>query len=68
MACSLNNQVAYNKDDPRFKGVNSQNNLPGTVKNGAYTVNIDDYKSIETRWIAFYGESTEMRKTKTLLT
>ena len=34
-----------------FKGVYLRNNLP-KVKDGAYVINLDDYKSTETYWIA----------------
>ena len=32
----------------------SKNNL-SKIKDGAYIINIDKYESIETHWIALYG-------------
>ena len=43
----------YYQNKPKFNGVYSRNNLP-KIKNGAYVINLDGYKSIETRWIALY--------------
>ena len=33
----------YYKHDPRFNGVYSRDNLPKTIKNGAYVINFDEY-------------------------
>ena len=41
----------YYKNEPKFNGVYSRNNLP-KVKDGVYVTNLDEYKSIETHWIA----------------
>ena len=38
---------------PRLNGVYSRNNLP-KVKDGTYVINLDEYKSIGTHWIALY--------------
>ena len=40
--------------EPRFNGVYSRNNLPKTIKKGAYVINLDEYKSIGTYWIALF--------------
>ena len=32
----------------------SRDNLPNTVKNGAYIVNLDEYHDIGTHWVALY--------------
>ena len=42
----------YYKDEPRFNGVYSRDNLPKTIKNGAYVINLDEYADIGTHWIA----------------
>ena len=42
----------YYKDEPRFNGVYSRDNLPETIKNGAYVINLDEYADIGTHWIA----------------
>ena len=44
----------YYQSEPKFKGVYSQNNLSKTIKDEAYIVNFDEYKSIATHWIVFY--------------
>ena len=43
----------YYQYEPNFNGVYSRNNLPKT-KDGTYVINLDEYKSIGTHWIAFY--------------
>ena len=40
-------------NEPKLKGVYSKNNLPKT-KDGAYVINLHEYKSIGTHWIALY--------------
>ena len=44
----------YYKNVPRFNGVYSRDNLPKTVKRGAYVINHDEYKDVGTHWIALY--------------
>ena len=39
------------KNKPKCNVVYSRNNLP-KIKDGAYVINHDEYKSIETHWIA----------------
>ena len=43
----------YYQNDPKFNGVYSRNNVP-KIKDGAYIINLDEFKSIETYWIALY--------------
>ena len=43
----------YYQNKPKFSGVNSGNNL-SKIKNGTYIINLGEYESIETHWIAFY--------------
>ena len=43
----------YYQNEPKFNGVYSRNNLP-EIKDGAYVINLDEYKSIGTHWTAFY--------------
>ena len=43
----------YYQNKPTFNGVYSRNNLP-KVKVGAYVINLDEYESIGTTWIALY--------------
>ena len=44
----------YYQNEPKFHGVFSRDNLPNTIKNGAYVVNLDEYKDIGTHWVALY--------------
>ena len=44
----------YYKNEPRFIGVYSRNNLRKTIKKGAYVINLDEYNDIGTHWIALY--------------
>ena len=39
--------------DLNFNGVYSRNNFP-KIKDGSYVVNLDEFKSIRTHWIALY--------------
>ena len=41
------------QNEPKFDGVYSRNNLP-KVKDGAYVINLDEYESTGTHWIALY--------------
>ena len=45
----------YYKNEPRFNGVYSRNNLPKMIKNGAYIINPDEYADVGTHWIALYA-------------
>ena len=44
----------YDKNEPRFTGVYSRNNLPKTIKKGAYVINLDEYENTGTHWIALF--------------
>ena len=46
-------ELKYYQNEPKFNGIYSRNNLP-KVKDGAYVINFDEYKSIGTHWIALY--------------
>ena len=50
----------YYKNEPRFNGVYSRDNLPKTIKNGAYVINLDEYKDVGTYWIALYIKDNEI--------
>ena len=43
----------YYQNEPKFNGVYSRNNL-SKIKDGAYVINLDEYKSIGTHWIDLY--------------
>ena len=44
----------YYQNEPRFNGVFSEDNLANIIKNGAYVINLDEYRDIGTHWVAFY--------------
>ena len=44
----------YYQNEPRFNGVFSRDNLPNSIKNSAYVINLDEYRNIGTHWVALY--------------
>ena len=44
---------SYYQKEPKFNGVYSRNNLP-KIKDEAYIITLDEFKSIGTHWIALY--------------
>ena len=42
-----------NKNEPRFNGVYSRNNLPNKIKKGAYLINLDEYENTGTHWVLY---------------
>ena len=50
----------YYENEPRFNGVYSRDNLPKTIKNGAYVIELDEYADIGTHWIALYVKNNEI--------
>ena len=44
----------YYKDERKFNGVFSRNNLPKKIKDGAYIINLDEYSNVGTHWIALF--------------
>ena len=44
----------YYKNEPRFNGVYSRDNLPKTIKKGAYVINLDEYKNTGTHWVSLF--------------
>ena len=45
----------YYENESRFNAVYSRDNLPKTIKNGAYVIKFDEY----THWIALYVKNNE---------
>ena len=43
----------YYENEAKFNGADPRNDLP-KIKDGAYVINIDEYESIRTYWIALY--------------
>ena len=60
----------YYKNEPRFNGVFSRNNLPKSnfiecnsikkIKDGAYIINLDAYANVGTHWIALFCKKNEI--------
>ena len=50
----------YYQDEPKFNGIYSRNNLT-KIKDGAYIVNLDEYQSIGSHWIALYVNAKNIR-------
>ena len=42
------------KNESRFNGVFSKNNLPEKIKDGAYVINFDEYADVGTNCIALF--------------
>ena len=49
----------YYKNEPRFNGVYSRNNLSKTIKKGAYVINLDEYENTCTHWVALFVKTNE---------
>ena len=49
----------YYKNEPRFNDVYSRNNLPKTIKKGAYVINLDEYENTGTHWVALFVKTNE---------
>ena len=50
----------YYENEPRFNGVYSRDNLPKTLKNGAFIINLDEYVDVGTHWIALSLKSHQV--------
>ena len=51
------------QNEPRFNVVFSRENLPNSIKNGAYVINLDEYHDIGTHCVALYMQSTSVYDT-----
>ena len=49
-----NFEIQKYKNEPRFNGVFSRNNLPKKIKDGAYIINLDECSNVGTHWIALF--------------
>ena len=49
----------YYKNEPRFNGVYSRNNLT-KIKDGAYVINLDEYSDIATHWVALHLQNNNV--------
>ena len=49
----------YCKNELRFNGVFSRNNLPKKIKDVAYVINLDEHAGVGTHWIALFCNRNE---------
>ena len=49
----------YYQNEHKFNGVFSRNFLP-KVKNEAYVINFDEYKSVGTHWVSLYTNCSKV--------
>ena len=50
----------YYKNEPGFNGVFSRDNLPKTIKDDVYIINLDEFEDVDTHWIALLCRKTEI--------
>ena len=50
----------YYKNEPRFNGVYSRNNLPNKIKKGAYVLNLDEYENTGTHWVSLFVKANKV--------
>ena len=50
----------YYKNEPRFNGVYSRNNLPSKIKKGAYVINLDEYENTGTHWVSLFVKANKV--------
>ena len=48
------------KNEQKFNGVFSRNNLPKKIKNGTYIIDLDEYANVSTYWIALFCKKYEI--------
>ena len=49
-----NFEIQKYKNEPRFNGAFSRNNLPKKIKDRAYIINLDEYANVGTHWIGLF--------------
>ena len=50
----------YYKNEPRFNGVYSRNNLPNKIKKGAYVINLDEYENTGMHWVSLFVKANKV--------
>ena len=50
----------YYKNEPRFNGVYSRNNLPNKIKKGTYVINLDEYENTGTHWVSLFVKTNKV--------
>ena len=49
-----NFEIQKYKNEPRFNGAFSRNNLPKKIKDRAYIINLDEYSNVGTHWMLYF--------------
>ena len=49
----------YYQNKPKFNGVQVKNNL-SKIKDGVFIINLDEYESIGTHWMALYANDNNV--------
>ena len=52
--------MQYYYGNNRFNGTYARDNLPDTIKNGAYVINLDDLGDPGTHWVAFFCDDNHV--------
>ena len=55
-----NFEIQKYKNEQRFNGAFSRNNLPKKIKDGTYIINLDEYADLGTHWIALFCNINEI--------
>ena len=50
----------YYENEQKINGVFWKDNLPKKIKDGAYLINLDEYKDVGTHWIALFRKKNEV--------
>ena len=50
----------YYQNEPRSNGVYSRDNVPKQIKDGAYVINLDEYKDTGTHWVALFCKKMKL--------
>ena len=50
----------YYKNEPRFNGEYSRNNLPNKIKKGAYVISLDEYENTGTHWVSLFVKANKV--------
>ena len=48
------------KNETRFNGVCSRDNLPDKIKDGSYIINLGEYSDIGSHWVVLYVSNKDV--------
>ena len=58
--CQIQKYYQSSKNETRFNGVYSRDNLSDKIKDEAYIINLDEYSDIGSHWIALYVSNNDV--------